>query len=1040
MQNSARPPEAAIDAFLTRGGDLLATTDRSGCITWFNGPFGTAVGGAAHSTGRHIAELLRPATPPDTLAVLRRGLADGTGCSGLEVSLGSDGSEGDEVPWYRMSCLPFDGGCEAGFAFTFRDWREPRRQRREAERLAELLDTAQEFGRLGVWERDVRTGEGRWDDHVFRFFDMEPSEGTPNHLIARERIHPEDRDNDSYARSITQPGRYSRRYRVVGIDGVVRTIHSQWEVKAGPDGRPARVIGIMVDDSEAYDMAQSLTQANARLQLAMEVSGIALWRHDLLTGRVHCDRQVSRLLGWEEPRPEGMTIAEARAKMHPDDLPAVADAMRRALEGTASVDLEVRYRHGDGGWRTILTRRTVERDRSGTAIGFIGVGLDVTDRIESARTSIELGRRLDAITRAAGLGVWSSNLADDSAEWNRRMFELYDLPPTEKPPAFLEFVERRVHPADQAEMRRAGLAWLRGRRGAFEIEFRVVLTDGTVRWILSRADMDLRNGEHLIYGIAIDISESKRIEFALQEARERVTLAAHGAGIGTWLHDPRSGTTFWDDQMFRLRGLEPRPTALSVEERLAITHPDDRDPMLAALRRSELSGQSATYEFRIQLPDGQWRWLASRSIPTFDAAGQFVRQTGVNWDVTEARTSEFERQERIAAQRENQAKSKFLARISHELRTPLNAILGFSQLLLVDEGHASPEQRRGIEHIRSAGEHLLTLINDVLDLSSLQSGELKLHIEAVSLQQAVAEALPLLTSQAQARHIALHIGPLDAVVWADATRVRQIVLNLVSNAIKYNRDGGDVFITARAADGGGVLLSVRDTGIGIEPAHLPHLFEPFNRLGMDHSVIEGTGIGLAVVKSIAERLGGQVGAVSTPGVGSEFTVRFDVARDASPPRRAAASAMPVGPGHPRLVGKLLYIEDNPVNVLIVEEAIRRFPGLTLRSASDGRSGVDTARDFLPDLVLTDMELPDFDGFEVLRRLRADPATAAIPCVALSANAMPDDIARARAAGMADYWTKPIDFAEFAIALSGLLSVRGRVPPVVLAPGMPAPAA
>ena len=1024
MENSARPPEAAIDAFLTRGGDLLATSDHHGRITWFNEAFGAEIGWADAALGMHLGDLVHSGTPAAAVAALRAGLADGTGCRNLEIALLGRGRPGsDGMFWCQVSCMPFDGSSGAGFACIFRDWRAPRHQQREAQRLAELLDMAQEFGRLGVWERDVRTGEGRWDDHVFRFFDMAPNEGTPNHATARERIHPEDREDDSYTRSIRQPGRYSRRYRVVGIDGVVRTIHSQWEVKSDSEGHPSRVIGIMVDDSEAYEMAHSLTRANVRLQLAMELSGIALWRHDLRTGRLHYDPQVSRLLGWEV-RPEGWTIEEARSQVHPDDLPAVADAVRRALDSNISVDLEVRYRHADGSWRTVLTRRTVERDTSGVAIGFIGVGLDVTDRIESARTSIELGRRLEAITRAAGLGVWSASLESDSAEWNRRMFELYDLPHTEKPPAFLEFVDLRVHPADQAEMKRAGLAWLRSRRGVFEIEFRAVLTDGSVRWILSRSDMELRGGEHLIYGIAIDITERKRIEFALQEARERVTLAAHGAGIGTWLHDPRSGTTFWDEQMFLLRGLAPAPTALTVEQRLAITHPDDRDRMLAALRSSELSGESATYEFRVRLPDGQWRWLASRSIPTFDSAGQFVRQTGVNWDVTEARTSEFERQERMAAQRENQAKSKFLARISHELRTPLNAILGFSQLLLGDEGRASVAQRRSIEHIRSAGEHLLSLINDVLDLSSLQSGELKLQIDAVSLQQAVAEALNLLTSHAAAGRIVIHVDTPDFTVWADATRVRQIVINLVSNAIKYNREGGEVFISARPAEGARVLLSVRDTGIGIDPGQVPHLFEPFNRLGMDHSGIEGTGIGLAVVKSIAERLGGQVSVASTPGVGSEFTVTLESAQAARAPRQRQPSAMSsVASGHGPLVGKLLYIEDNPVNVLIVEELIRRFPGLTLMSASDGSTGLEIAREFVPDLVLTDMELPDFDGFEVLRRLRADPKTAGIPCVALSANAMPEDIALALRSGMADYWTKPIDFAEFTMALSRLLGPR-----------------
>ncbi|MDO9356795.1 MAG: ATP-binding protein, partial [Solirubrobacteraceae bacterium] len=312
-------------------------------------------------------------------------------------------------------------------------------------------------------------------------------------------------------------------------------------------------------------------------------------------------------------------------------------------------------------------------------------------------------------------------------------------------------------------------------------------------------------------------------------------------------------------------------------------------------------------------------------------------------------------------------------------------------------------------------------INDVLDLSSVQSGEMKMQLDAVALDRVVGETLPQLTPQARALGIALHVGPLDLRVWADATRVRQVVINLVTNAIKYNRTGGDVWIAARVADDERVALSVRDTGRGIEPAQLPHLFEPFNRLGMDREGIEGNGIGLAVVKSIVERLGGEVVVASTLGVGSEFTVMLENAQGRESVHRPAAPPAAIDFNDPRFTGKLLYIEDNPVNVLIVEELIRRFPGLTLHTAVDGAHGVALTQAVLPDIVMIDMQLPDFDGLEVLRRLRADPRTVSIPCVALSANAIPDDIARALHAGMADYWTKPIDFRVFAASLGRILA-------------------
>jgi PAS domain S-box-containing protein len=753
----------------------------------------------------------------------------------------------------------------------------------EARRLAELLDMAQEFGRIGVWERDIPTGNGRWDRHVFRFFDMDPADGTPSYEAAALRIHPDDRDTVAYLESTRQPGLYEKRYRVLRRDGGVRVLHSHWRVIADAHGKPVRTIGIMVDDTETHELASSLGDAHARLALVADVAAIGTWRHDLRTNLMHYDEHAWRILGLP-PRTSGWPLDEVRRRIHPDDLPAVTASARRTFSDGRPTDVEARYLHADGTWRYIMTRRSLERDASGTPVAFVGVGLDVTDR--------------------------------------------------------------------------------------------------------------------------------KRTELALQLANERVALAAHGAGIGTWERDLVTGEVFWDAQMFVLRGLQPRAQAPSEHEWLSIAHPDDRDRVQAALAHSIATGEPSTYDFRIRRPDGQWRWLASRTLPVRAADGIVVRQTGVNWDVTDARQSELERQERIAAQRESRAKSQFLARMSHELRTPLNAVLGFTQLML-DEARLDAVQHERLKHVTDAGEHLLSLINDVLDLSRLQSGDMRLALEPVPLEDALRETLPLVEHEARARGIAITLGALDAVVRADPTRLRQVLLNLLSNAIKYNRDGGRVQVEA-AADGTHVDLSVRDTGRGMDAAQLTHLFEPFNRLGLEREGIEGTGVGLAIAKSLVDAMGGEMTARSEPGVGSDFVVRLLDARHAQQAARprTAAAAVPA-----RYQGKVVYVEDNTVNVLIVRELVTRCPGLEFASAPDGEQGVRRTVEMRPDLVLVDMQLPDFDGHEVLRRLRADPRTAAIPCIALSANAMPEDIQRARAAGFDDYWTKPIDLPAFMAAMA-----------------------
>ena len=397
------------------------------------------------------------------------------------------------------------------------------------------------------------------------------------------------------------------------------------------------------------------------------------------------------------------------------------------------------------------------------------------------------------------------------------------------------------------------------------------------------------------------------------------------------------------------------------------------------------------------------------------------------------------RQEREIALRESQSKSRFMARMSHELRTPLNAMLGFTQLMQQDGSDAAPTvsgdaRSTMLAHVAAAGGHLLALIDDVLDLSSLQSGELQLKLEAVALAPLVAGTLPLLGPAPNDRPVQLHLGPLAETVQADAKRLRQVLLNLLSNAIKYNRAGGEVRVESTRS-GAEVVLSVTDTGRGMSADQQQHLFEPFNRLGVESEGIAGSGIGLAIAKSLVERMGGSVHVRSLTGVGSAFELRLPAAREhpAAIPEQAAQPAIAARPASapapaPTAVGpaagrrrRVLYIEDNPVNALIITELLARRDDLLLEIAVDGASGVAAALVLQPDLILLDMQLPDADGFEVLRRLRTDLRTAHIRCVALSANAMPQDIQRARQAGMVDYWTKPLDFKSFLLALDGHLA-------------------
>jgi signal transduction histidine kinase/CheY-like chemotaxis protein len=511
---------------------------------------------------------------------------------------------------------------------------------------------------------------------------------------------------------------------------------------------------------------------------------------------------------------------------------------------------------------------------------------------------------------------------------------------------------------------------------------------------------------------------------ALREAGQRAAFITSHAGIGTWESDA-DGCGRWNEQMFHLRGLAPRETAPRREEWMALVHPDDAALVLEGRPDAEASSQAMAYEFRVRLPNGGYRWLASRSAAVLDDSGKTARRVGVNWDVTESKNAEMVRQQAALAEREIQAKSQFLSRMSHELRTPLNAVLGFTQLLQIEarkEHH--PEQLAKLEHIRAAGDHLLSLINDVLDLSGLEAGEVRLALQAVDLGAQVRQSLPLLDALAEQHGVVIATGASAGVARADPTRLRQVLLNLVSNAIKYNRRGGRVVVETR--DNGVVAtLTVRDTGRGLSREQIGTLFEPFNRFGVESEGIEGTGIGLTIVKALVEGMKGRIDVVSEPGSGTLFTVSLpvataaDLAPAAADPVAAPATLHDARDAHGRR-GTILYIEDNPVNVLLIEELVKSIGGLTIVSEPTGTAGVARAVALRPDLVLIDLQLPDFDGYEVLRRLRAEPATRAIACVALSANAMREDIERGLASGFVDYWTKPIDFAVFIAAIERIL--------------------
>jgi PAS domain S-box-containing protein len=580
----------------------------------------------------------------------------------------------------------------------------------------------------------------------------------------------------------------------------------------------------------------------------------------------------------------------------PNQRARFCELLERDGQLTGFVSEVTRHRTRERVW--VTENAHLVRDEQGAVLYYEGTIEEITDRVRAQAALQRSEAHLRLITnQLPGMvfrvrwTVQGLRVFDFVSEGSRGLFGL-------EPQQLMQdstLLETLRHPEDRERVVEAIRSSVRDAR-PLTIEFRILLPEPggpRLKWLqVTSAPVPSQDADSVRIGVMIDITQSKLAEAALRESEERWKLAFEATGDGVWDVDFQHGTEMYSAQLMQMYGFDDGEVAewrLFLDQR---THPDDIPQMLAD-REAHYSGRAPSYinEHRVLCKDGRWKWVLTRGMAIRrDEAGRPLRMIGTHTDITAQKQAAELRAERDRAASADQAKTQLLSRVSHELRTPLNAVLGFGQLLDSDTDLA-PRHRNWIRQILASGGHLLELVDDVLDLSSAQAGQLNLSLTAVSLQQAITEAwgmLDIAHAGASGRPPGLRFTDETASlpplwVHADPRRLKQVLSNLFSNAIKYNRAGGELRVSAEAQDDGMIELRVADSGRGMTAEQLQRLFQPFERLGAQHTGVQGTGLGLALCKQLVEAMGGRIEARSEPGIGSVFAVRLQAWGTAASP-------------------------------------------------------------------------------------------------------------------------------------------------------------
>ena len=763
---------------------------------------------------------------------------------------------------------------------------------------------------------------------------------------------------------------------------------------------------------------ESVERERAMLKTLIQTIPSLVWLKDTEGRYLACNAQFERLYGHAEAEIVGRQDIDF---VSPEEAAFFRQHDRAVIEQDRVLTNEEWLSFARDGYRGLFqTLKAPMRGADGQLIGVLGLSYDITEQRRQEEALRESRATLTRAQSVARIGSWRLDVVSGVLDWSDECYRLFGFEPGT--PMTLERFADAIHPEDRERVLAAWQAALDGAEYAIEHRIRV---GGETRWVEERALIERGpDGQpRLGIGTVQDITERHRLQAALDETLLFMREAQAIAHVGGWKANPDTGYLMWTEEVYRLVGhpLDEPPPDLSAG--LVYYAPDERETVVSALALAWSEGTGFVRECRMVARDGRLFWAELRCIGrvhhadgdylagTFQDVSERRRERDRLESLVRQRTRELE-QAKERAEAANRAKSAFLANMSHEIRTPLNAITGMAYL--IRRGGLSDEQRDRLGKLESASEHLLGIINAVLELSKIEAGKFTLESEPVRPEDVVGNVAAMVRSRADAKGLSLstEVGSMPAGLVGDATRLQQALLNYAGNAVKFTEHGG-VHLRCRLVEedehSALVRFEVEDTGIGIAPDVLPRLFTAFEQA--DNSTTRrygGTGLGLAIARKLAEQMGGQADAVSVPGQGSTFGFTARLRKGATVPDADSGPAEASRALRRRHAGAaVLVVEDDALNReiarLMLEDA-----GLTVSEARDGREAVEAARERDFALILMDMQMPVMDGLEATQAIRQLPRHARTPIVAMTANAFSDDRQRCLEAGMDDFIAKPVE--------------------------------